>query len=262
MVARQAGHDVVGYTHQQADITQRSAIDSVVDDCDFVINCGAVADVDSCEQKPAHAHLVNAIAPGAIASRAREIGASIIHFSTDFVFDGLSGPYSPADLPNPLQAYGRQKLESEVLVREANPQCHLVRTSAVFGIGGKNFVSRLASARPPTLRVVAGHKRSHTFANDLADAAVGLCESTDFGVHHLANDGGATFGEVVNHVYSAFGEPVEILDVSTDDLNLVARRPEDSRLVPGAGGTRLRDWREAVDTFVAQAKSLNHESSQ
>src|SRR5688500_12768284 len=159
---------------------------------DVVFNATAYNAVDAAEADPADALAVNAAGPHHLARAARQIGATLVHVSTDYVFDGASSrPYREDDCPRPLNAYGASKLAGEALVRAAGCELLLVRTSAVLGNGasrakGGSFVERIvAQARAgKPLRVVADQVFSPTYAPDLASALVALVESGARGVFH------------------------------------------------------------------------------
>src|SRR6185295_15916251 len=162
-----------------------------------VFNCAAYNQVDRAESEPDVALEVNALGPFVLARAARRVVALLVHFSTDYVFDGRSSrPYREADLPGPLGAYGVSKLAGEHLAMSARGECLVVRTSGVFGRGGSrqkggSFVDRiLARARSgQPLRVVSDQVFSPTYAPDLAQGIVSLVEAGARGLVHLSNAG-------------------------------------------------------------------------
>ena len=102
-----------------------------------------MTNVDACEEQPDRTWAVNAQGAGLVARAAAEVGADVVHISTDYVFDGGRGAYEESDETNPLQVYGRAKLAGEDLVRSANPRHYIVRSAWIYGPGGKNFVSKI-----------------------------------------------------------------------------------------------------------------------
>ncbi len=181
-VAHQApeGWEVAGYDLPELDITDRDAVIRTLDGLrpEVIINCAAYTDVDGCESRAELASRVNGEGPGHLAEAARRLDAVLVHLSTDYVFDGTKDePYREDDPPNPLTAYGRSKLLGEERVRESGLRRYfLVRTSWLYGPGGRNFVetiARLAREREE-LRVVADQVGSPTYTEDLARAIFAL----------------------------------------------------------------------------------------
>ncbi|MEW6490334.1 MAG: dTDP-4-dehydrorhamnose reductase [Thermodesulfobacteriota bacterium] len=162
---------------------------------ELIVNCAAYTDVDGCEAREELAAQVNGQGPGYLAEAARELGAALVHLSTDYVFDGAKGePYTEEDPPNPLCAYGRSKLLGERRVLESGlDRFYVVRTSWLYGPGGKNFVetiARLAGERDE-LRVVADQVGCPTYTEDLAQAIFRLLGWGAVGVARSAAGGEA-----------------------------------------------------------------------
>ncbi len=141
-----AGHEVVALGHDRLDITDPASIDAALTSNrpDAVINCAAWSDVDGAEDDERGAGAVNDTGAALLAAGAARVGASVLYPSSDYVFDGSKGsPYLEDDMPAPLGAYGRTKLGGEVSVAAANPRHFIVRSSWLFGHGGKNFVETM-----------------------------------------------------------------------------------------------------------------------
>ena len=159
---------------------------------DIVINAAAYTNVDGCETHRDDAHATNAIGPGNLARTCAEINATLVHFSTDFIFDGLAKqPYQPDDEARPLSAYGQTKWEGDCAIRASDCRHLIIRTSWLFGPAGRNFVEaildRAETGQP--LRVVNDQVGCPTYAVDLADAVVSLLDRGANGVVHYCNDG-------------------------------------------------------------------------
>lgn len=236
-----------------------------------IINCAAYTNVDGCETNEELATRVNGDGPGYLAEAAREIDADLVHISTDYVFDGRKKePYAEEDAPNPLSAYGRSKLRGERAILESGLKSFfIVRTSWLYGPGGKNFVEtiiRLAQEREE-LRIVADQVGSPTYTADLARAIFRLLglESphasrlTPYGIYHFANEGACSwheFGEEIVAQLIRLGAPVKvqrILPIRTDQYPLPAMRPANSvfskEKYRRATGADIPQWRESLNTY-------------
>lgn len=200
---------------------------------DWIVHGAAWTDVDGCERDPARAKAVNGVATGALAQAARGAGARFCCISTDYVFDGEKGNYREGDAPNPIQAYGRSKLEGERLARSVLPDCLVARASAVFAPGKRNFVTwllgELRQGRP--VRIVRDQRLSPTLADDLASQVLALVEAGEAGVFHTA---GATQLSRLQAAYEvADAERLDrtlITPVASAQLGWLAKRPADTTL--------------------------------
>jgi dTDP-4-dehydrorhamnose reductase len=244
----------------ELDVTDWEAVSSVVRRLhpDVIFNGAAYNKVDGAETETGRALEVNALAPGLLARAAGTVGAVFVHFSTDYVFDGLSTtPYREDDCPAPLGAYGVSKLAGERLVF-ASPGEHLVvRTSSVFGRGGNrqkggSFIERIleqARAGQP-LRVVSDQTFSPTYAPDLAQAAVALVRAGARGLVHVANAGSCSWHEFATTGLALAGIDAKVAAISTGELGLAARRPAysvlDTGRYQGLGLAALRPWQDAL----------------
>jgi dTDP-4-dehydrorhamnose reductase len=247
---------------------------------DLIVNCAAYTAVDRAESDEAMATRVNADAPGVLGDVARRLGAAVLHYSTDYVFDGTSPtPYRENDRPNPVNAYGRSKLAGEIRLAESGAAHLIVRTSWVYAARGSNFVltmRRLARERE-TLQVVADQHGRPTWARWLAEATAqivgelsrareGLVESLqhDGGLLHLAGSETTT--------WHALAEAVVAIDRSTADLRVrrieavtterfgaPARRPLcavlDSSLAALRYGIVCPPWREQLRSALLEDKT-------
>ena len=257
---------------------------------DLIINAAAYTSVDKAESEPAVARLINTAAPAAIANEAKDIGAALIHFSTDYVFDGTKrSPYTEADSPNPLGVYGRTKLEGEEAIRRAGIPHIIFRTAWVYGTRGHNFlltILRLASQRDE-LRVVNDQIGAPTWCRKIAEAATSICEdllsqgkepraaiNEVNGTYHLTAGGSTSwygFAEaILERIQSApadlawirasgAAQPPKtprLLGISTADYPTAARRPAYSvlsnSLLEKTFGIRLAEWRSQLDSVFSE----------
>jgi dTDP-4-dehydrorhamnose reductase len=248
----------------QIDVTDAAAVSQLVA-CvrpDVVFNATAWNRVDAAESEPQAAFAVNALAPRFLAVAARETGALLVHFSSDYVFDGCSErPYREQDATRPLSVYGASKLAGELLVAASGARHLLVRTSGLIGRGGSqqkggSFVDRILSqARSgQPLRVVADQLFAPTVALDLAGAAVALVRSGASGLFHLTNGGVCSWHELAATALALAGLEAPVAPISLAELRLPAARPRfsvlDNSRYLALGLPPLRHWREALPDCV------------
>ncbi|MDK9726405.1 MAG: dTDP-4-dehydrorhamnose reductase [Sterolibacteriaceae bacterium MAG5] len=202
---------------------------------DLVVNAAAYTAVDQAETEPELALAVNGIAPGVLAEEAKRLGALLVHYSTDYVFDGTKpAPYTEADIPNPINVYGRSKLAGEQAIREVGGEHLILRTSWVYGLRGRNFLltmMRLAAERP-LLRVVADQVGAPTWCRSIAETTAALLARGDGprGLFHLAAGGETSWHGFAAAIVAALGATATVERIATDDYPLPARRPANSRL--------------------------------
>lgn len=234
----------------------------------LIVNAAAYTAVDKAEGDEAAATAINATAPGVLADEAMRLGARLIHFSTDYVFDG-SGlrAWRETDATGPLSAYGRSKLAGEAAIRASGAPALILRTSWVFGLFGANFMNtmrRLATTRDE-LRIVADQHGAPTWTRHLAAATALLAARPDaVGSFHLCNAGQtswAGFAEAIFAECTARGlldRAPRIVPIATADYPTPARRPANSRLdctlLAQQHGIALPDWRSALADCLADAR--------
>jgi dTDP-4-dehydrorhamnose reductase len=257
------GQTAVAPGHAQLDITDSSALGRIFAEQKptLVFNCAAHTKVDLCEQESAKADAVNGHAVGALARLCRESGASLVHISTDFVFDGKSNrPYRPGDPVNPLAAYGRSKLLGETELRRHAPQRWLmVRTAWVYGRWGANFPRTMVQAARAgkALTVVNDQIGSPTYAPDLAEAIVALLQSDAEGIWHVTNSGQTSWFDLAVATLDEFAIHAQVTPISTARWSQIrpdsAPRPLFSVLDIGPLsrqiGRPMRDWRTALADY-------------
>jgi dTDP-4-dehydrorhamnose reductase len=250
----------------EVDVTDGGAVAALVSRVrpDTVFNAAAWNRVDAAESEPGPAFAVNAAGPHFLARSARDAGALLVHYSTDYVFDGTATrPYREDDVPRPLGVYGASKLAGEHLVAAAGGEHLVVRTSAVLGRGGSaqkggSFVERIvAQARAgERLRVVADQFFSPTSAQDLAEASLALVRAGARGLVHVTNAGSCTWHELAEAALAVAGLDVPVERVAAADLGLPARRPAysvlDGSRYLSLGLPPLRGWRAALPHCMGQ----------
>jgi dTDP-4-dehydrorhamnose reductase len=228
----------------------------------LIVNAAAYTAVDRAESEPALAHIVNAEAPGVLAGEARSLGAAMVHFSTDYVFDGSKdGPYVESDPAAPLNVYGRTKLQGEQAVAAAGIPHLILRTSWVYGMRGHNFLLtmlRLARERGE-LRVVADQHGAPTWSRTVAQTTAHIlaqarCGGADWwegngGLYHLGCQGKTTWHGFAEAIMEATSNPVPVIPISTNEFPTAARRPSNSLLDSSRLANRfcrLPEWRETL----------------
>ena len=233
----------------------------------LIVNPAAFTAVDLAESQPGVAAQVNSVAPGILAAEAKRLGAGLIHFSTDYVFDGEKpDPYVETDAPHPLSVYGRTKLAGEQAIAEAGGRFLILRTSWVYSPRGKNFLRTilgLAQDRPE-IRVVNDQRGAPTSAACIADAVADIiahatAPGSDWpgGIYHLSCSGETTwFGFAAAILEKRTGPRPSLVPIPTSEYPTPARRPKNSllsnRKLADAFGIRMPDWRVALEACLRQ----------
>jgi dTDP-4-dehydrorhamnose reductase len=252
-----AAPDALGVTHADMDVTDPDSVRTAVRDArpDAVINCAAWTDVDGAEAHEAESDEVNGAGAGHVAAAAAEIGATVVHVSTDYVFDGSKpAGYVESDPTGPLSAYGRTKLAGERAVAAANARHHVVRSSWLFGAGGANFVAtmlRLAGERDE-LTVVDDQVGCPTWTGHLAPALIRIAGSEAYGTWHVAAGGACSWHAFAEAIFADAGVDVRVARGRTEDLGRPAPRPAWSILrSERPDAVALPDWREGLRRHLA-----------
>jgi dTDP-4-dehydrorhamnose reductase len=268
-----AGHVALGLEPPDFDLTDAEQIARAFAEFqpDAVVNAAAYTAVDKAEDDQALAFAVNEAGPRLLGEAAARAGIPVVHYSTDYVFDGSKdAPYTERDAPNPVGAYGASKLAGELLLHDAQPRSVTLRTAWVCSPFGANFVKTMLrfGKERPEMRVVADQHGAPTFAADLAAAAVALlprlveAKAGDpvFGITHLTGAPYTTwhgFAEAIFASAARRGQPAPRLHaITTDEYPTKARRPANSRLDCTRAATVLgippADWREGLERCLDQ----------
>ena len=256
----ESGWRVVALPHAQLDITDEEDVRRTVHSVhpDVLINCVATADVDRCEVDTEWAYAVNATGPKFLARAGREVGSEIIHVSTDYVFDGTKeGFYTQEDEPNSPSVYGKSKLAGEFAVREEAERFYIVRTSWLFGSGGKNFGSRVIeyARKGASLKGVVDQTSIPTYAPDLAGRIEEIINLRAHGLYQVTSTGPTTWFEFARLALDLAGlHKVELQPITRAELNQRAPRPHNSAMrclvSEKLGLLPLRHWKDALGEFV------------
>jgi dTDP-4-dehydrorhamnose reductase len=235
-----------------------------------LVNAVAYTQVDKAEDEPEEAYRLNAAFPALLGVLAEERGHGLVHFSTDFVFDGAkTTPYLPTDPTNPLSVYGASKLAGEeALLGLDIPGLLILRTAWLFGPGKMNFVQRMLelAAERPELSVVADQHGSPTYTPDLAALTVALLGNGATGLLHAANSGPATWHELASAAIEIAKLPCRVNAIPSSGYPTRAKRPPYSVLdltdTARLAGFTPRPWREALSEYVAEYLAGRAASSQ
>jgi dTDP-4-dehydrorhamnose reductase len=226
---------------------------------DVIVNSAAYTAVDKAETEEALALRINGEAPGVLAEEAKRLGALLVHYSTDYVFDGRGErPYREDDPVAPLGAYGRTKLEGEKRVREAGCRHLILRTAWVYGQGG-NFVRAILrqAERGAALRVVDDQFGAPTWARDIADVTAQLLRKGAEGTVHVSAGGKTSWYDVAREVLRLRALRVPVEPVSTAQYGARAPRPRysvlDNRRLESLGVPLIGDWRERLALYLHSA---------
>lgn len=244
--------DAVKLKHGDLDIRDREKVIGAIEknEPDIVINAAAYTAVDDCEDNPGLAYEVNGAAPGYIAEGCSRKGAMLVHYSTDYIFDGTKKEYIESDTPNPINAYGRSKLMGEKNIIEKMDNYRIVRTSWLYGAHGKNFVDTMLmlSGRMETVKVVNDQFGKPTYAMDLARKTKELV-GEPAGIYHITNGGVCSWYEFASAIIG------NAVPCTSDEFPRKARRPRYSVLV-NTKTTPMRHWREALAEYLNKRKTM------
>lgn len=236
----------------EIDITNADQVNQKIGDLapELIINAAAYTNVDACETNEAVATKVNGEAVGYLANVAAKLGATLIHYSTDYVFDGSKKEgYCEADTPNPINAYGRSKLAGEQAIQASSlKNYYIIRPQWLFGKDGKNFVETmlLLAEKGQPIKVIADQVGSPTYAVDLAKATRDLVESKKpSGIYHRTNAGQTSWYGFAKEIFTVFNKQVDLSPCTTAEYPTPAKRPALSVLNNTKLGP-LRSWQEAL----------------
>ena len=225
-----------------------------------VFNAAAYTDVDRAETEPDVAHAVNATGAETVARAAADAGAAVVHYSTDFVFDGTrERPYDERDVPSPQGQYARSKTAGDQLVAAANPRHYILRVGCLYGHGGRNFpstiVRRLRAGE--TIRADRERSASPTWVREVAAVSAALATTTHHGLYHCTAHGETTWLDFARLAAKLIGAPAErVQGVAYGDLRLEAPRPMhavlDNRALREIGLDTLSSWQDGLRAFTAE----------
>jgi len=265
-ILQHEGIDFLPTDIKQLDITDFKRSHEVLFDYqpEAILHFAAVSDVDQCEEDPETALRVNALSSLKLGIMADKLKAKLLYTSTNFVFDGSSKkPYYEYDDPRPINTYGRTKLLGEKYIRSTCRRHFIVRTSWLFGVHSRNFISRFLnmSRKPARLDAVCNRFASFTYTLDLAQALLLIIQSEKYGVYHVVNRGVGSFSDFLLKAREIMKFNTEIRPVQAERLNLLAERPRFAPLASqnyeDLSGKEMKPWEDALADFVY---NLSHQS--
>ena len=259
------GDAVRGLTHSDIEISDLHSVSHALEDFrpQVVVNTAAMHHVENCEREPDKAFAVNGLGPRNLALAARELGAVLVHVSTDYVFDGSKGsPYTEEDNPRPLNAYGVTKLAGELFVRATTARHFVIRTSGLYGKspcrakGGLNFIElmlKLAKERGE-VRVVDSEVVTPTSTAELAQQMVQLSHSDCYGLYHATAEGSCSWYEFAREIFAITDTPVRLKVAAPDEFLIKVARPKysvlENRALKSRGLNAFRPWQDALHKYL------------
>jgi dTDP-4-dehydrorhamnose reductase len=259
--------DVVPLTHADVEIADMASVKKVLfkHKPAVIINTAGYVRVDDCEDEKDKAFSVNALGARNVAVVAQELGARLMHLSTDYVFGGDKNhqniPYTEFDVPAPLNTYGKSMLAGEDFVRHLCSRYFIVRTSGLYGIAGSsgkrgNFVETILkrAREPDELRIVNDQVLSPTYTRDLAHKIAQLISTECYGIFHITNRGACSWYEFTVEILKQAGLRSPVIPITSDQFPRKARRPHFSVLdnyhLRLLGTDDMRPWQEALKDYL------------
>jgi dTDP-4-dehydrorhamnose reductase len=254
------GDEVTGLSSKDADLRNAEQVSRIVQSThpDWIVLAAAYTDVDGCEINEQLARNINYGGAVHVAEAAKLAGAKLLFISTDYVFDGSkNAPYETTDARHPRSVYGKWKAEAEIQLTELLPECVVLRTSWLFGTGGKCFpdtILKLAATRP-MIEVVNDQRGSPTYAVDLANAIIQLCRKKASGIVHATNLGDCTWFEFAREILAKSGSKTIVRPTTGDKFVRAAERPKYSVLSPASlekYAIVMPSWQDALSRYLQE----------
>jgi dTDP-4-dehydrorhamnose reductase len=248
-------------TTKTLDITDQKSVNGMVKTHkpDIIFNCAAYNAVDRAEEEWRKAFSVNGLGVKHLALAANEYGSILVHYSTDYVFDGNNNrPYTVVDTPHPVSRYGESKLFGEDIVRDLCHHYFLIRVSWLFGKGNANFVSKVLdwSREKTEIAVVDDQISSPTYTVDLAQASLDLVATHSFGLYHITNTGACPRYDWARYILEKAEWTGRLLNVKSSAFKTPAHRPAYSVLdnfgTPETIGYTLPSWQDATSRYLRE----------
>ncbi|MGB9794743.1 dTDP-4-dehydrorhamnose reductase [Caldisericum exile] len=257
--------EIHSFSHSELDVLNQELVIKKFQEIkpDVVINCSAYTKVDKAEEDKEECIRVNAEGAKNVSYASYKVGAKVIYFSTDYVFDGEKGSsYTELDSPNPLSTYGRSKLLGEIYIKDHNPNFLILRISWLYGIYGRNFVKTIINKakKEKELRIVNDQIGSPTYTLDVVKQTWKLIQMDKVGLYHSANQGETTWYEFTKRIIEKLNLNVKIYPIKMEEYPVLAKRPKysalDNYLLKLGGINMMGDWESALSEFLTSYSSL------
>jgi len=253
-------NEAVGWDRGDADVTEFKDLKLKIEKLKpaVIINCVAYNDVDGAEDNRQAAFKLNADVPGELAKICKNSDIVLVHFSTNYVFDGEKGEYKETDLPNPLGVYAKSKYRGELEIQKIGGKFYIIRTAVLFGPKGESELSKKSfvelmfdkSGKTDTIKLVDDEISSVTYAVDLAVQVKILLEmGKPLGIYHITNSDSASWYDFAREIFNITGKKVNLESVSSKTFPRKAPRPKKTVLL-NTKLPKLRPWQEALKEFL------------
>ena len=258
------GHEAVGVSSKEMDITDPKIVEKVITDAkvDIVMHGAAYTAVDAAQDHEEQCRMVNANGTENVAAVCKKLDIPMVYISTDYVFDGQgTRPWEPEDERHPLNVYGQTKYEGELAVQKYLEKYFIVRIAWVFGINGNNFIKTMLklSKTHDTLTVINDQIGSPTYTYDLARLLVDMMETDKYGIYHATNEGLCSWYEFAVEIFRQAGISMNVIPVTSAEYKAAkAKRPFNSRMnkdkLEENGFERLPQWQDALARYLEELK--------
>jgi dTDP-4-dehydrorhamnose reductase len=270
-VFRAAGDTVTPFTHAQLDVCSEAQISKAMAEVkpEVVLNTAAYHRVDECEKQSAMAFQVNGTAVMYLAQACKAAGATLVHYSTDYVFGGYEkgSPYEETDLPAPVNVYGTSKVVGEHLIAAYAERYFAIRTCGLYGVAGSsgkggNFVETMLkkAMAGDAIRVVDDQILTPTYTADLAQATRDLILTERYGLYHLSSEGQCSWYEFTRYIFERAGLYPKLSPVKSSEFASPVRRPANSVLSKAklrSVGVSISTWKDALPRYLEERSKKN-----
>lgn len=266
------GHEVIALNHDTFEVSNTDVVSQVLRNIspDLVVNTAAMHNVEACEENPALSFAVNAIGPKNLALASNEMGFVLVHISTDYVFDGTKqSPYVETDTPSPLNVYGNTKLSGELFVRSIARKYFVLRVSGLYGMnpcrakGGRNFVTLMLdlAKKRDEVHVVDDEVLTPTFTQDVARQILHLSQVTDYGLYHVAAQGGCSWYGFARKIFALTNSSVRLAKAAPGEFPTKVPRPKysvlENRALQSVGLDIMPHWSSSLERFLNLVRGEN-----
>ncbi|RKX32035.1 MAG: dTDP-4-dehydrorhamnose reductase [Verrucomicrobia bacterium] len=268
-ICRAAGHETVEYDLPELDVTDAVGVFRTIPECDWVVNCAAYTDVDGAQSHREEAFAVNCDGARNVARACARKRIPLLHISTDYVFNGYRNtPYAENDEPDPINIYGASKLAGEKAIKAEGGRYVIVRTQALFGRHGHNFVKAIIRLlqEKDSLGVVVDQVTCPTYTRHLAEAVESLLHLDFTGVIHVSAEGECSWYRFAREIAAHVRPSVEINPITSVDLGRPARRPPyavlDKKRFTLLTGRKMPHWQQGLVEYLQEEGLLPAEGRQ